>query len=392
MTTNDIVVSYKYRLLPNKAQHADLGAICEAQRQLYNAALQERIDCYRKTGRGLSYYSQAMSLKTIRQDDPDGYGAVPANLSRATLQRLHRAFEGFFRRAKAGAAVAGYPRFKSRDRWRSFAFAEFSGVRFDGERIRFNGLTGGLRVHLHRAMPTGKITGCQFIRDRKGWSISFQIQTEIAAKRAIDSAVGIDLGLSAFAFQSDGVAIPAPKIARRAHQELRRRQRALARCKRGSKRRQKIKASVRSLHGRIADTRQTWLHQQSARIARNYDLIAVEDLNVAGMVRNPHLARSISDAAWSTFTSMLSYKAERAGGTFVRVDPRMTSQACSGCGVIVQKGLADRVHSCPDCGLVLDRDHNAALNILHRAVLRPGTDNVARQGKRRAGNLKAVTQ
>src|SRR5262249_1994272 len=161
-------------------------------------------------------------------------------------------------------------------------------------------------------------------------------------------------------------------IARRAHNELRRRQRALARCKRGSARRRKVRADVARIHAKIANARRTWLHQQSARIVRSYDLIAVEDLNVAGMGRNHFLSRSLSDAAWSTFTGMLAYKAENAGKTFVRVDPKMTSQACSGCGVIVKKGLSDRVHSCPECGLVLDRDHNAALNILHRAVLRPG--------------------
>ena len=116
--------------------------------------------------------------------------------------------------------------------------------------------------------------------------------------------------------------------------------------------------------------------QQSARIVRKHDLIAAEDLKVANMLANKHLARSISDAAWATFTQMLAYKAERAGAHFVRVDPKMTSQACSGCGVIVRKGLADRVHSCPACGLVLDRDHNAALNILRRAGKGPGAGNV----------------
>lgn len=384
------VFSFNYRLLPSKRQRFRLAEIAEMQRQLYNAALQERIECYRKTGAGRSYISQALCLKTIRSDDPNGYGAIPANLSRATLLRLHHAFDGFFRRAKAGRNP-GFPRFKSSHRWSGFGFAEFSGIRFLGGRIRFKGFPSGLRIHLHRPMPEGRIAACQFVRDTKGWAVCFQIELATADRKTIERAVGIDIGLTAFAFQSDGIAIPAPQIARRAHKELRRRQRALARCKRGSNRRRKVRAQVSRLHAKIANTRRTWLHQQSARIANSYDLIAVEDLKVANMLKNEHLARSISDAAWSTFTNMLSYKAERAGGTFVKVDPKMTSQACSGCGVTVRKGLSDRVHSCPDCGLVLDRDHNAALNILRRAVLRPGDLNVAGCGKRDRRNLKAAT-
>lgn len=145
---------------------------------------------------------------------------------------------------------------------------------------------------------------------------------------------------------------------------------------------------IASAHRKIADTRRTWLHQQSARIARSYDLIAVEDLKVANVLRNEHLARSISDAAWATFTNMLAYKAERAGAHFVRVDPKMTSQSCSGCGTIVRKGLADRVHSCPECGLVLDRDHNAAVNILRRAGNGPGELNVIHWGERARRNIR----
>ena len=369
-------LTYRYRLLPSKAQHHALAATCEAQRVLYNAALQERIECYRKTGKSLSYFSQAMSLKTIRRDDPEGYGGIPVNISRGTLQRLHRAFDGFFRRVKKKGAKAGFPRFKGRDWFKSFTFAEFSGIKFDGKRLRFKGMPSGLRIHLHRPLPAGKFCNAIFKRDGKGWFVCFGVELQTPEKRVIVRAVGIDLGLKTFAFQSDGIAIPAPNIARRAHRELRRRQRALARCKRGSANRRKAKAWLAKAHRKIWNTRQTWLHQHSARIARDYDLIAAEDLKVANMLKNKHLARSISDAAWSTFTQMLAYKAERAGGTFVKVDPKMTSQACSGCGAIVRKGLADRVHSCPDCGLVLDRDHNASMNILRRAGNGPGAGNV----------------
>ena len=369
-------LTYKYRLLPNKRQHKVLADICEAQRQLYNAALEERIDCYRKTGKGRTFFDQCKALTECRRDLQE-MSDLPVNLQRWTLKRLDDAFSGFFRRVKARNGKAGFPRFRGKGWWDSFGFASFSGVRFDGKRVRFNGLPGGLRVHLCRPLPVGcKIRSCVFNKDAKGWNVCLQIEIAIPEKKSITSEVGIDVGLVAFAYQSDGVAIPAPQIARHAEREMRRRQRALSRCKRGSKRRMKAKARLARLHTKILNTRTTWLHQQSARVVKSYDFIAVEDLKVANMVKNVHLARSISDAAWSTFTQMLSYKAERAGATFVKVDPKMTSQICSGCGVIVKKGLADRVHSCPDCGLTLDRDHNAALNILHRAGNRPGAGNV----------------
>lgn len=301
---------------------------------------------------------------------------LPVALQRWTLKRLDDAFAGFFRRIKTNNRKAGFPRFRGKGWWSGFGFNQFSGIRFDGKRLRFKGMTSGLKVHLCRPLPYGaNIRSCSFTRDYKGWNVCFQIEVDTPEKKAVATAVGIDLGLTAFAYQSDGVAIPAPQFARRTERELRRRQRALTRCKRGSRNRTKAKERIIRLHGKIVNQRTTWLHQQSARIANSYDFIAVEDLKVANMVRS-NLARSISDAAWSTFTQMLSYKAERAGGTFVKVDPRRTSQECSGCGVIVKKDLSERVHSCPECGLVLDRDHNASLNILHRAGNGPGADNV----------------
>lgn len=304
--------------------------------------------------------------------------------------RLSRAFDAFFRRVKSGDAP-GFPRFKGAAHWRGFGFSQWMGVRFDGRRLRFKGMPGGLRVHMHRNMPTEKIASCHLSRDVNGWFVSFQTEVRALEKKTIQTAVGIDVGLSAFAFQSDGIAVPAPQIARRKHRRQKLLQRALARCKRGSGQRRKVRAALAGTYADIANNRRTWLHQVSARIAKAYDLIAVEDLNVAGMLRNKQLSRSISDAAWATFTKMLGYKAENAGGTFIKVDPKLTSQICSGCGEIVRKGLSDRVHNCPICGLVLDRDHNAALNILRRAVLRPGEANVAGCRKRSRGNLKAVT-
>lgn len=381
-------LTYKYRLLPSKRQHIALAAILESQRQLYNAALQERIDCYRKTGRGPSYIDQCKSLTVCRREIPE-MGALPVNLQRWTLCRLNEAYSSFFRRLKAGKGKAGFPRFRGHGRWDSFGIAEWEGVRFDGKRIRFAGLPSGLRVHLHRTLPIGgKIRTCTFRRDAGIWSVCFQVEIRAPEPRAVSTAIGIDLGLNVFAYCSDGIVIPNPRIARRAEKEMRRRQRALARCKRGSKRRAKARERLAQAHRKIVNTRTTWLHQQSAALVKRADLIAAEDLRISNMVKNSYLARSISDAGWSAFLAMVAYKAEGAGKHFVTVDPRKTSQECSGCGELVPKSLAVRTHSCPSCGLVIDRDWNAALNIL-AAVVGRGAGNVAQWSERRPGKISS---
>ena len=337
-----------------------------AQRELYNAALEERIDCYRKSGKTRTYIDQCKALM----------GELPANLQRWTLKRLDDAFLGFFRRLRARQGKAGFPRFRGKGRWEAFCFAEFSGIRFDGKRLRFAGMPGGLKLHLHRPLPDeADIRSCVFRRDGSGWHVGLQIAVATVEKRAVASTIGVDLGLKVFAYCSDNVVIPNPRIAQRAEKELRCRQRALSRCKLGSNRRRKARTRVAKLHHKIAVTRNTWLHQQSAALVKRADVIAVEDLKVANMVRHPTLARSISDASWSRFISMLDYKAEKAGGHLIRVDPRNTSQKCSGCGELVPKSLAVRTHACPSCGLVIDRDHNASLNIL-RAGIGAGALNV----------------
>jgi len=303
-------------------------------------------------------------------------GELPVNLQRWTLKRLDDAFQGFFRRVKARSGKAGFPRFRGKGRWEAFGFAEFSGIRFDGKRLRFAGMPGGLKLHMHRPLPDdADIRSCVIRQDGRGWHVCLQVAVATSEKRSVSTAVGVDLGLKVFAYCSDNVVIPNPRIARKAEKELRLRQRALARCKRGSNRRRKVRARVAKLHSKIADTRNTWLHQQSAALVKRADLIAVEDLKVSNMIRHPTLARSIADASWSRFVSMLEYKAERAGTHLIRVDPRNTSQKCSGCGELVPKSLAVRTHACPSCDLVIDRDYNASLNIL-RAGIGAGALNV----------------
>ncbi len=384
-----MILTFRYRLLPTKQQHRALEAILESQRQLYNAALEERIDAYRKANVTRTYFDQAKALTEWRHDDPEA-SALPVNVQRATLKRLDEAYKGFFRRVKSGGKP-GFPRFRGKGWFDSFGFGEFQGISIEAAKLRFKGMPGALRVHLHRQMPADAvIRTCVFRRDVKGWMVGLAAALPTRSLREGNRAVGVDLGITTFAALSDGAVIPSLKAARLAERRLRIAQRALARKKRGSKSRGKARIEVRRCHAATARRRANHLHQASARLVRDYEMIAIEALQVKGLARSS-LAKDVHDASWAKFISFLRYKAAKAGIRLVEVDPRNTSQDCSGCGAKVPKELGDRQHECPHCGLTVDRDLNAARNILHRAGVGPGLRNVAGCGMRAGGNLSEPT-
>ena len=379
-----MILTYRFRLLPTRRQHRALEAILEGQRQLYNAALEERIGAYGKAGITRTYIDQCKALTEWRQSDPEGV-CVPANLQRWTLKRLDEAYQGFFRRVRMGQKP-GFPRFRGKGRFETFGFREFVGIRLTGGRLHFKGMPGTLRLHLHRPLPENAlIKSCVFRRGVKGWTVGLAVKLPEAARRLGDRPVGIDLGITTFAALSDGGFIPSLKAARRAERRLKIVQRALARKRRGSAGRRKARLEVGRCQAATARARANHLHQASARLVRDYDVIVVENLNVKGLARSA-LAKDVHDASWAKFISMLRYKAEYAGARLIEVDTFQTSQECCGCGVVVPKELGDRHHLCPHCGLTLDRDLNAARNILNRAGVGPGLRNVADCGMRAGGN------
>ena len=380
-----MVLAFRYRLLPTKAQHRALEWILESQRQLYNAGLEERMGAYRKAGKTITYFDQCKSLTELRRNDAELSG-LPVNLQRATLKRLDEAYRGFFRRVKA-SGKPGFPRFRGKGWFDSFGFGEFSGITLDNRRLRFKGMPGSLRIHWHRELPGSSIKSCTLKRDGTGWHVAFAIEAAPAAPRKTSRAVGVDLGICTFAALSDGGFIPSLRAARKAERRLRLAQRALSRKKRGSSSRRKTRAVVARCHAAIARQRREHLHQASARLVRDYDAIAVEKLQVKGLARSA-LAKDVHDASWAKFLSMLRYKAEWAGARVIEVDPQYTSQDCCGCGTRVPKDLAVRHHDCPICGLSIDRDLNAARNILNRAGVGPGLPNVADCGMRAGENLR----
>jgi putative transposase len=380
-----VILTLCYRLLPSKRQHRALEALLESQRQLYNAALEERIGAFRNAGVTRTYVDQCKALTEWRQTDPEAR-AIPIRLQRWTLKQVDEAYRGFFRRLQTGGKP-GFPRFRGKGRFNSFGFREFRGIRLENARLRFNGLPGGLRVHLHRPLPEdASIRSCVFRRDVKGWKVGFAVQLPTGSPRSGIRTVGVDLGISTLAVLSDGGFIPSLKAARRAEKRLRVAARALARAVRGSQGRGKARRAVARCHAAAAKARLDYLHKASARLVRQYDVIVVEKLNVKSLARSA-LAKDVHDASWAKFISMLRYKAEYAGARLVEVHPYDTSQDCSGCGMKVPKRLGDRVHQCAHCGLAIDRDLNAARNILHRAGVGPGLRNVAGCGMRAGGNL-----
>ena len=359
--------TFKFRLLPRKAQHVRLRAALDHSRELYNAALEERIAAYRLKGEARSYMAQSNALTELRTDD--AWAVFPVAMQRWPLKKLDHAFQAFFRRLKSGEKP-GFPRFRGRERFNSFGFSDLGGWAVKDGRLHMKGV-GRVRLHLHRSLPS-KPLSCQVKRDAKGWCALLVCEVEAETLAATGQSVGLDLGVTSFAALSTGETVPGLKASRRARAKARRRQRALARCKRGSRSRCKAKSRIARLHLHTANARRTHQHQLAARLVRENDLIAIENLNVKGLARGM-LAQDVHDAGWASFTTLLSEKAERAGRTLVKVDPRHTSQTCPGCGSIRPKTLAQRAHRC-DCGCVLDRDVAAAQVILHRAVVGPRVD------------------
>lgn len=362
-----VIRSFKFRLLPTKRQHKILSEIVESQRQLYNAALQERIGAWQKAHKTIRYFEQSRSLTECR-GALEEMRALPAAIQRETLKRLDRAMSAFFRRLSAGE-LPGFPRFKGRDRFDSFGFSEWKGVRLESGRLWFP-VVGGVRIHLHRTTPNSAPIRAQVCRDSKGWFVCLEYRVEENPLTPTGCCVGLDVGIAQFAALSTGEVFPNPKAAHRAIKAIRRRQRALARCRLGSKRRKKVKRTLIREYAVIKNIRRTFHHQTAAGLVRRFDVIAIEQLNVLGLSRG-FLAREVNDAAWGNFIQTLKDKAESAGRTVVSVDPSYTSQTCPDCGIVKPKTLSDRIHRC-DCGCVLDRDVAAAKVILHRAVVGPG--------------------
>lgn len=390
--------NYEFRLYPTPKQEVVLLGWLGLHCELYNAALQERRDAWRKNGIHVGYNDQQNQLPAIKIYRPE-LKPLGSHALQETVRRVDRAFAAFFRRVKAKSGKAGFPRFRSRKRYDSFCYPDPAGWKVEkqtekGGKLRVSNL-GSLTMRGKTRVPLdeGERRTLTVQRRQGHWYATFGYRHAVSTLSRPETKkrtpVGIDGGVKALAYLSDGTEIENPKYLARTSKQLKLAQRELSRKKRGSKNRGKARDAVSRLHRRVANQRKNFLHQLSTMLVGMHCFIAVEDLKLKNMTRSAKgtpekpgrrvkqksgLNRSMLDASLGMFYQKLEYKAVEAGTRFERVDPSGTTQNCARCGEHVPKQLKDRWHSCPACGFEAHRDHNAAINILSRGFEQSGRE------------------
>jgi putative transposase len=365
--------TFQYRLYLTKKQHTMLNKWLALCCETYNAALQERRDAYRMAGISLGYSHQCTELPACKEVRPE-LAEVNSQVLQDVLKRVDRAFDGFFRRVEEGQQP-GYPRFRSSLRYNSLTFKQYhnsfdihAGKKQEGALILSK--LGHIKMVMHRPL-TGIPKTATVKRTPTGkWFVSISVESELEADclPPSDAQVGIDVGLKTFAYLSTGGQIDNPRFFRKEEQALSRAHRKLSKEQKGTQQREKRRKVVARVHERVRWRRENFIRQEVVSLIKRFGFIAVEALVVRNLIKNPKLAKSIADAAWSSFFAHLLSKAEEAGREVVRVNPAYTSQTCSGCGHRQAMPLSVRVYECPSCGLVIDRDHNGSKNILDEAL------------------------
>lgn len=385
--------AFKFRIYPTEKQIGKLEWTLRRCKELYNAALQERRDAYKMCGVSVSYSTQNKQLPEIKEIREE-YRDIHSQVLQDVLTRVDKAMDNFFRRVKNGEK-AGYPRFKSGDRYDSFTYTQ-SGFEIIKGKLNLSKI-GRVRIRLHREI-VGTIKTCTIKREGDQWSVVFTTEYEFDPSMVFHPTtreIGVDLGINAFAALSDGTFIENPRIYRNEEEKIQAAHRRVVRSIKGSHRRHRAKKELSRLYRKVRNKRRDFLHKQSRKLVNENAVLVFEDLQVDNMTKRPKpkqdengkylpngaaakggLNKSILDAGWSAFVALCTSKAEEAGCTVVKVAPHDTSQVCSSCGCVVKKDLSVRWHSCPHCVCELDRDHNAALNILTRYQKSKGAGSV----------------
>jgi len=371
--------TYKYRLYPTKKQQEILEKHLSLCRWLYNHFLDERRTLYQKKKIKVFCYDQIKKIPQLKKENLE-LNNVYSQILQDVVKRLDKAFQNFFRRVKENKngkkQKVGYPRFKGYWRYDSFIYPQF-GFELRDDKLNLSKI-GSIKLKLHRLLEgTPKTLTVRRTRTNKWYAcFSVEIKKELPKKKVIQEAIGIDVGLDSFLTTSQGEKIDNPRYLTKSEEKLAKIQRWHSRKKLKSSNRKKSRLKVARLYEKITDQRLDFLHKLSSGLAKSFQLIAFEKLNIKGMVRNKYLAKSISDASWNRFLQQLRYKAAEAGIWAVEINAKNTSQICSGCGSNVPKTLAVKKHKCPQCGLIIDRDINAAKNILQLALNTVGTTGI----------------
>jgi len=359
--------AYRFRVYPNRLQLREMCRHLELSRILWNDLLAKTKERY---GKEKKFYSKS-ELQAMSKG-----GELYSQASQGISHRLHKAIWVKINMKKR-SLKCGFPRFKKFGQLKSLYYPQF-GFKI-GDKLKVTPF-GEMKIKQHREME-GRVKTLTLKREPSGkWFAVFMTDAQLSNNLKVGSgSVGIDLGLKTFATLSDGNVIDNQRFFKRYEAKLVSEQRKLSRKASGSNNRQNARLKVARIHEKVANSRLDFMHKTANGLIRNYSFIALERLNVSNMSQG-RLGKSVNDASWSAFTRILRYKAESAGCAVVFVDSANTTRECSKCGKIVKKRLYDRVHSCPDCGLVIDRDLNASRNILARATVGQAGSNARGDG------------
>jgi len=361
-------------MFPTKAQRTGLNQTLETCRQVYNSTLGLRKQAWEVEQKSLTLYDTSSHLTGWKAANPE-LSEVYSQVLQNVQERVDLAYKAFFRRIKAGHKN-GFPRFKGFGRYDSFTYPQ-SGFGLKDGKLRLSKI-GDVKIKLHRPIE-GKVKTLTIRRDSLGnWYACFSCEVEPCPLPHSVEIVGIDLGLTTFATFSNGETIERQRWMKQDEKELKRIQRKVSVLAKGSSERRRAIKALNHVHTRIKNRRNTFAHQESRKLVNRFGLIVFEDLNIQDMQQgdNKVINRGIADVAWGQFVNHTHVKAVEAGRSVVQVNPRGTTQECSGCGQIVTKGLSVRVHNCTHCGLKIGRDLNAAINILARGLTSIGNQSV----------------
>ncbi len=371
--------AYKFRIYPDITRQKKIDNMLILAQKLYNKLLEKSIQSY-KDGKGKISMSKFNEFrKAIIEENKDFLKLY--SQTRCDIEfRLMKAYQNFFRRVKEKNSEkktkAGFPRFKAADRYKSITYSQdngsFSIEANNKKKTKYLHVSrlGRMSIEMHRNID-GKIKTMTIKKEGGLYYAVFTTVWEITPPKIEDTnSVGIDVGLNSFIALSDGTKIAKPKFFKKKAKRIALWQKRIAKRKKSSKRREKAKVHLQNEWNNITNQSNDFMHKLSnALIKSSYTSFAVEKLNITNMVKNHRLAQAIQNASWNRFIQMLSYKAESAGMRVVKVDAKNTTRECSNCGNIQEMQLSERVYNCSRCGLQMDRDTNAAINILNRATL-----------------------
>ena len=379
---------YQFKLKPTKHQVIEIDRWLSMLGAQYNYLLADRFDWYERNRSPINacplvchlpelrdnpdYYSQKKTLPALKKSHP-WYGEIYSQVLQDVVKRVKLTFDRFLK-GDVNGKRSGRPRFKARERYRTFSYPQMKEGCLQGNLINLP-MLGQLKVILHRPIPDGfKIKIASVTKKADGYYLTLSLEDATVPTIKPDfnpeSITGIDVGLKDFLTTSNGETVEIPHYYRKSQKRLRVVQKRVYRRKKGSSRNKKSVKHLGKQHKKIADKRKDFHFKTASILLKEYDVIAHENLNVKGLART-RLAKSIHDAGWSSFLSILTSKAENAGLLVIPVSAYNTSKDCSSCGEEVPKKLHERWHNCPSCGCSLDRDHNAAINIMNRAEGHP---------------------